>query len=799
MSRSGGRHRVVDVLPQLKTARFDRELTYAVPAELDVEVGDVVRVPLGPRDVLAYVVSPMRDVGELSTGTRPIARKPDGPRAFDGTGLALARFIAETYLCSLGEALGAVVLAGALPRAVERLVPRERPRADGAHPRLVALLWDDFAEGVKLEALLRHPEARRTGDRRALLAAIGDLVRSGALVRERRFERARTVASTVRILTPGEIPIAGKKAEALVAFVRARGDVPRADAVLAGFSDAVIRRCLAAGALGELVRTREATARLARITLPAFTPTAEQAEAIATIAGLLDAHAFGQLLIHGITGSGKTYVYLAAIARIVEAGGRAIVLVPEISLTPQTARRFEDVFGERVAVLHSGLSERERFDAWSAAARGEIAVVVGARSAVFAPLADVRLIVIDEAHETSYKQDTVPRYSAVDVARERMRLAGGVVVLGSATPALEDYARARAGRFGLVHLRERATGQALPVTHIVDMSKEFEAGNRRMFSTPLLTAMNARLERGEKTVLFVNRRGSARFVLCRECGFVPSCARCSTGLVVHRAEGLLRCHYCDAQMPIPPSCTACGSVTIKEFGAGTQRVASELETLFPAARIVRMDSDTTTRVGEHARLLDRFAAEGDFLVGTQMVAKGLDFPQVTLVGAVAADLDLHVADFRAAERTFDLLTQVCGRSGRARAGEAFIQTYSPEHPAIRFAAAHDYSGFAEEELADRKALRWPPYVRLAYLGIIGRERERVEAAATTYAARLGEDGDLDVLGPAPYPIAKLNNDWRYRIAIKCRDAAHLRAAIRETVLPLARAESATRLAINVDP
>ncbi len=799
MIPSGARQRVVDVLPQLKTARFDRELTYAVPAGLELEVGDVVRAPLGPRDVLAYVVSPVRDVGEFPAGTRPIARKPDGPRAFDATGLALARFIAATYLCSLGEALGAVVLAGSLPRAVERLIPRARPGAESGHARLVALIWDDFADGVRLETLLRHPEARRAGDRRALLAAIGELVRTGALVRERRFERARTVASTVRVLVPGTVPIAGKKAAALVAYVRERGEVPRADAVLAGFSTAIVRRCVAAGALDEIARAREGAARPARISLPPFAPTAEQRAAGEAIERLITARTFGQLLLHGITGSGKTYVYLAAIARIVEGGERAIVLVPEISLTPQTARRFEDVFGERVAVLHSGLSERERFDAWSAAARGEIAVVVGARSAVFAPLTGVRLIVIDEAHETSYKQDTVPRYSALDVARERMRLTGGVVVLGSATPALEDYARARAGRFPLVRLRERATAQPLPLTHVVDMGKEFEAGNRRIFSTPLLAAMSARLERGEKTVLFVNRRGSARFVLCRECGFVPSCTRCSTGLVVHRAEGLLRCHYCDAQTPIPERCSTCGSPSIKEFGAGTQRVATDLETLFPTATIVRMDSDTTTRVGEHARLLDRFAASGDFLVGTQMVAKGLDFPQVTLACAVAADLDLHVADFRAAERTFALLTQVCGRSGRARAGEAFIQTYSPTHPAIRFAAAHDYDGFAEEELSERKALRWPPYVRLAYLGIIGRERERVSAAADVYANRLGEESDLEVLGPAPYPIAKLNNDWRYRIAVKSRDAAHLRAVIRDAVLPLARADASTRLAVNLDP
>ncbi len=787
------------MLPQLKTARFDRELTYAVPDEFDLEPGDVVRVPLGPRDVLAYVVSAVREVAEPPAGTRPVARKAAGPRAFDEMGLALARFVARTYLCSLGEALGAVVLAGALPRAVERLVPQARPRAEAGSERFVRLLWDDFAEGVRLETLLRHPEARRIGDRRALLRAIGELVRSGALVRERHFERARTIASTVRILMSGELPVTGKKAQALVAYVRERGEVPRPDAVLAGFSDAVVRRAVAVGALREELRERAAPLRATRVALPHLRPTDEQAQAVAAISALLAAGTFGQLLLHGVTGSGKTYVYLAAIARVVERGGRAIVLVPEISLTPQTARRFEDVFGGRVAVLHSGLSERERYDAWSATARGEVAVVVGARSAVFAPLTDVRLIVVDEEHESSYKQDTVPRYHAVDVARERMRLAGGVVVLGSATPALEDYARARAGRFGLVRLRERATAQPMPATQIVDLATEFAAGNRRMFSTRLVEAMDARLERGEKTVLFVNRRGSARFVLCRECGFVPSCARCSTSLVVHRAEGLLRCHYCDAQLPIPPVCTKCGSASIKEFGAGTQRVASELAVLYPQARIIRMDSDTTTRVGEHARLLDAFAVSGDFLVGTQMVAKGLDFPQVTLVGAVAADLDLHVADFRAAERTFALLAQVCGRSGRARAGEAIIQTYSPAHPAIRFAAAHDYDGFAQGELADRKALHWPPYARLAYLGIIGRDRTAAGAAAERYARELRAADGIEVLGPVPYPVAKLNNDWRYRIALKSRDAGFLRTAILDAAVPLARTDSATRLAINIDP
>ncbi len=608
---------------------------------------------------------------------------------------------------------------------------------------------------------------------------------------------ARIGAATVRVLRPGTAEIKGKKAQALVAHVAELGELRRSDAVLAGFSDAVIRRTVQAGALVE--QTREVRReRTARVALPPFEATGEQRAAIARLAELLDANAFGQLLIHGVTGSGKTFVYLHAIARVLARGGRAIVLVPEIALTPQTAARFEAAFGDRVAVLHSALSERERFDAWQAAARGEIDVVVGARSAVFAPLADVRLIVVDEAHETSYRQDTVPRYDAVAVARERMRRAGGVVALGSATPALDDYARARAGRFPLVRLVQRATAQPLPAVRIVDMGAEFASGNRRVFSTALAEAIGERLARGEKTVLFINRRGSARFVLCRACGHVPECPRCSTSLTVHRAEGLMRCHWCDYQSAIPEICLSCGAGPVKEFGAGTERVAEEVQRLFPEAVVVRMDSDTTTRVGDHARLLERFAEEGDILVGTQMVAKGLDFPQVTLVGAVAADLDLHVAEYRAAERTFGLLTQVCGRSGRARAGEAIIQTYSPEHPAIGFASQHDYDGFAEVELAERRALRWPPFVRLATLGAIGRSRRAVEAAIARWADALRGDERFDVLGPVSYPVARVNDEWRYRIAVRTRDMPALRAALRERVLPLAATTEGVRLAITID-
>jgi primosomal protein N' len=760
-----------------------------------------VRVPLGPRDVFGFVVSEPREETAASN-VRPIASKAGVPRAFDRTGFALAAWIADAYVCTLGEALGAVVLSGALPRAVERFVPAPQPpdddRRDRVPPRLVRFIWNDCAAGFALEAFLRNAEVRRIGDRRAILRYLRALTESGSLTRTRSFAAPRMNDALVRFLQPGSVPVAGRKAAALVAFVGERGEVRRSEAALAGYSDAVIRRTVVAGALIETQRPIDLV-RNGRSILPPFTFTGEQRAAIEGIDALVAARTFAQVLLHGVTGSGKTLVYLATIAKVVAAGGRAIVLVPEISLTPQTARRFQDAFGDRVAVLHSALSERERFDAWQAAARGDIAVVVGARSAIFAPLDDVRLVVVDEEHESSYKQDSVPRYRAVDVARERMRRAGGVVVLGSATPALEDYALARAGRYPLLKLSERATAQPLPVTHIIDMNVEFGAGNRRMFSTPLVAALQARMQAGEKSVLFVNRRGSARFLLCRSCGYVPTCARCSVSLTVHRGEGLLRCHYCDAQLALPESCPKCATGPIREFGVGTQKVADEIQALFPQARVVRMDSDTTTRIGDHARLLEAFVAGGDVLVGTQMVAKGLDFPQVTLAAAVAADLDLHVADFRAAERTFGLLTQVCGRSGRAQRGEAFIQTYSPQHPAIRFAAAHDYDGFAAGELADRRELKWPPYVRLAYVGVIGRDRPAVEGAAERYAALLRDDERWDVLGPAPYPVARLNDEWRYRFALKTRDIAVLRGALRERLVPVARADRSLRIAINVDP
>lgn len=770
--------------------------------DLQLRIGDVVRVPMGSREHVAFVVSEPQTV-EADRPLRAVNAHVDVPRAFDEIGLQLAKFVAGHYLCTLGEALSTVVLSGAVPRTIDtfaRVTLQPNPERYPSIPkRLLTLIWEDLAEGFTIDQFLRHPEARRSGDRLALMRYLNTLVRSGDLVRDRRFVDARTHEYRVKVLRPGAGEIKGPKAKALLEFVREQPGVPRADALLAGFSAAIVARAIKSGALMEEEIAPSRMAVRGSLPPPLFEPTGEQRGVIEAVRAKLDGRRHAEIVLQGVTGSGKTFVYIEAIKHVLRDGGRAIVLVPEISLTPQIARRFEQAFGERVAVLHSALSERERFDAWQACANGEVDVVVGARSAVFAPMRDVRLLIVDEAHETSYKQDSSPRYHAVRVGRERMRLEEGLLLLGSATPALESYADVLAGRAELQRLEKRATQQALPAVRIVDMAAEFESGNRRIFSSALAQALDDRMRRGEKTVLFVNRRGSGSFMLCRACGTVPQCGRCSVSMTVHRSEDLLRCHYCDAQRKLPARCDNCGDESIKELGVGTERVAEEVQKLYPDARVIRMDSDTTTRIGEHARLLDAFAEEGDVLVGTQMVAKGLDFPTVTLVGVVAADIGLHAPDFRAAERSFALVMQVCGRSGRSRPGEAIVQTYSPSHPAIVFAAAHDYDGFARRELAERVALRYPPSCELIYLGVFGRARPQALEQARKYAALLEGAGAGEILGPAPYPIARLNDEWRFRIAFKGMQAEPMRRAVRARVLPVALKNRTTRLAINVDP
>ncbi|MNR80451.1 Primosomal protein N' [compost metagenome] len=507
-------------------------------------------------------------------------------------------------------------------------------------------------------------------------------------------------------------------------------------------------------------------------------------------------------LLYGVTGSGKTEVYLQAIARALAEGKSAIMLVPEIALTPQTVSRFRGRFGDRLALMHSTLSDGERFDEWQRLRDGDACVAVGARSAVFAPLPNLGLIILDEEHEGSYKQETAPRYHARAVAMQRAALEGAKVILGSATPSVETFYRANEGSITRLDLPGRVSGRPMPPVELVDMREELNAGNRKIFSRSLRTALEEHLGRGEQVILLMNRRGYASFVLCRSCGETVTCPSCSVSLTYHKDHELLRCHTCNFSAVNPQRCPACKSPFIKYFGAGTQQVAEAASQLLPEARILRLDRDTTTRKDSHRRILEAFAkGEADILIGTQMVAKGLDLPKVSLVGVVAADVALNLPDFRAAERTFQLITQVAGRAGRGDLpGRVIVQTYAPEHPSLQFARTHDYDGFYAREVADREVLRYPPFQRLVNVVFSAESQPPAWAAADAVAATLGEVEELTVLGPAESPIALIRGRYRVQVLIKAPDLDRVRRALREALKPGRYPRSGgLRVAVDVDP
>ncbi len=444
-----------------------------------------------------------------------------------------------------------------------------------------------------------------------------------------------------------------------------------------------------------------------------------QAQVMEPVAKAIAEEQHQMMLLHGLTGSGKTELYLQAISAVLAKNQEAIMLVPEISLTPQMVTRFKARFGELVAIMHSGLSNGEKYDEWRKIHRKEVKVVVGARSAVFAPFTNIGIIIIDEEHETSYKQEETPRYHTRDVAQYRGERHRAPVILGSATPSIESYARAKKGVYQLLSLTERVNGRPLPDVEVVDMRQELRNGNRSMFSLALTEAISDRLEKKQQTVLFLNRRGYSTFVMCRDCGYVASCNHCDISYTYHRKGNSLKCHYCGDEQPMPETCSECGSDHIRFFGSGTQKVEEELAKQFPEARVIRMDVDTTRKKGAHKQLLDAFGqGKADILLGTQMIAKGLDFPKITLVGVLAADSMLHIPDFRSAERTFQLLEQVAGRAGRDELrGEVLVQSYTPEHYSIQLVKEHDYEQFVAKEMQSRKIGGYPPYYFMALLTI----------------------------------------------------------------------------------
>jgi primosomal protein N' (replication factor Y) len=531
--------------------------------------------------------------------------------------------------------------------------------------------------------------------------------------------------------------------------------------------------------------------------------TSQQEQVYGEIQSALQAGKKKTFLLYGVTGSGKTEVYCRSVQQALNLDRQAIVLVPEISLTPQIIGTFKGHFGERVAVLHSRLSDGERYDEWMRITKGEGKIVLGARSALFAPLDNPGLIIVDEEHEPSYKQEETPRYHARAVVQRLADEKGAVVIFGSATPSLETYYEACRGTYGLLRLDERIEKRPLPRVQLVDMREEMRRGNRGLFSRTLLVAIRNTLAKNKQVILFLNRRGYSTIVVCRECGVVLKCPRCEVSLTYHTNSRLI-CHYCNYNIPAPSLCPDCRGRNLGYFGAGTQKVEQEVKRLFGGAGILRLDSDTTSRKGSHQKILDAFQrGEANILIGTQMVAKGLDIPSVTLVGVVNADTSLYMPDFRASERTFQLLTQVAGRAGRSDSeGEAIIQTYSPGHYAVQAARKHDYEGFYTQEIENRRVLGYPPFSCLARFLLIGAHSNEVEKIGENLAEKikkLSGQEEVQILGPAPAPLSRIRDYYRYHLILKSPRFDLLHNIAAEARAQFVYPASRMRVVIDIEP
>ena len=747
-------------------------LTYRVPDGLPAPaVGARVIVPLGTRTVTGIVVdrdAPLDGVDE--TGIKAVRQVLDEEAFLPAEVVTLARWTAEYYAAGPGNAITAV------------LPPKTRGARADAHKTIrVAALT---AAGLEMAASPSPGAPPFEG-------------------RESDLDKPARQGGNPRRL-------AARQREALEILAGAPHGIPTPQLAARGIASDTLSR-LAAHGLVSLRHDRidrdpfEAAPFAATPAGAGRRLTIEQDSALIRLQTMAAAGRFGVALIHGVTGSGKTEIYLRLADAVRASGRRALMLVPEIALTPAIASIFRETFGERVAIQHSGLSDGERHDQWQRIRRGDIDVVVGTRSAVFAPLDRVGLIVVDEEHDASYKQDESPRYNGRDVAIVRGRQAGALVVLGSATPSMESYHNAMSGRYERIVLERRVLDRPLAAVTVVDMREEYAAGGPEVvLSRALRSAIAARLERGEQTLVLLNRRGFATTVFCRQCAGTLECPNCSVSLVVH-GEGIARrarCHYCNYSARVPAACPQCAGPYLEQAGFGTERVEAEVKRACPAARVARLDRDAIRRKGALGALLARFRdGQIDVLVGTQMIDKGHDFPRVTLVGVVSADVGLGMADFRASERTFQLLTQVAGRAGRGeQAGEAIIQTLYPSHYSIQLACRQDYPAFYERELRFRREMRYPPVLSLVNTVI----RSRTFAGAMDDAADLAERlraagvrAGFRVLGPAPAPLGKLRGEYRAQLLIKGTNRKQMREALAAAIA--ARPDLQRRVVVDVDP
>ncbi|NQT92312.1 MAG: primosomal protein N' [Lentisphaerae bacterium] len=713
---------------------LDKEFDYAVPPELapDIHVGSRVVVPFGKSKRTGYVVG----FSESSTvkGLKPIHSVSGKTPLVAESVLELARWIADYYCAPVETAIRTV-----LPAAV-------RGRGARFKQRLFVTLCDAVAEG-------------KLSPKQAIAL---DLLRGreGMFLKDLLAEAGISEAPVRALARKGLVNIEPETVR--------RDPMARRNVLPSPPLELMPEQRVALDIINQSV-DRQA-ARNSRKSETDVAAVAKAVDAAGSAGG--EVRHPGVVLLHGVTGSGKTEVYLQAIDHLLGQGGGAIVLVPEISLTPQTVERFAARFGARIAVMHSHLSDGERHDEWHRIRDGKADVVIGARSAVFAPVKNLGLIVVDEEHEPSYKQEDVPRYNARDVAVMRGAMEHCTVVLGSATPSLESWHNAHRGKYALARLTHRADHRKMPAMRIVDMRIETEkAGHVSVFSTDLLNAMKSRLERAEQTMLFLNRRGYATSLICPKCGHVANCDQCSVSYTYHKSANELRCHICGGSKKPPACCPGCSDPAFKFSGVGTQRVEKIVQKCFPHACVARMDTDTTTTRDAYERILGDFrVGKIDILVGTQMIAKGLHFPNVTLVGVIYADLSLHMPDFRAGERTFQLLAQVGGRAGRGEVpGEVIVQTYTPFHAAVQAARRLDYEGFCDQEMEFRRELSYPPFGHLVCLTLKGASEEKVAFCASSLAQQIGRRVEKKVFlsDVCPAPLARARGKYRYQMMLRC--------------------------------
>ncbi|MBM62001.1 MAG: primosomal protein N' [Acidobacteria bacterium] len=796
-------------------------LSYEVPTSLSCpDVGARVLVPLGSRVLTGCVVQCPSELGDSAGLTlKPLLDVLDSEPLLPVEVVELACWAGEYYACGAGEAVAAAMPPKAWlvsERQVEITgVGHEalKGKLSQTRKKILGYLANDRPWVVdQLRRKLELP-----GKKRAIHSILGSMVRDGLLRVSSRMKgkssgfRSHDVA---RLTERGvarhqdEEGLGRRQVQALKVLRESQAGVSMTEFRRLGIARESVKSLSRKGLVEinpELVErdpwSSEGTLPAEPFELPKRILTTEQAAAVRALETSARAGVFKVGLLHGVTGSGKTEVYLRLAKTVLDRQRQVLVLVPEIALTPAVAWSFKQVFGDRVAIQHSGLSEGVRHDQWQRIRRGEIDVVVGTRSAVFTPLPAIGLIVVDEEHDGSYKQEESPRYHARDVAIMRGKRCDALVLLGSATPSLESYQHATTGRYQKITLSSRVQDRELPTVQVVDMRQEFaEQGPDVVFSSVLVEALDDCLQRGEQALMLLNRRGFSTSVLCRQCGNNLECPNCSVTLTFHQTSNRARCHYCGYARRRPEECGDCGEGYLEWVGFGTEKVEDEIRKRWPKAKVARLDRDTTQRQGAAARVLGSLArGELDVLVGTQMVAKGHDFPGVTLVGVVSADLGLTVADFRAGERTFQLLTQVAGRAGRGeRSGEAIIQTLYPNHYSIRYACEQLYRPFYEEELEFRRAMHYPPVLWLVCAVVRGKAMEAVMKDAGRLATRLRSGKSrFMVLGPAPAPITKLRGQCRVQLFLKGPYRREMREALLDCLAEYP--DLKRRVMIDVDP